>query len=92
MSFRVSFAIPKNSIYKARFDKVILQMIEGGLTKKFFNEEMDKAAKKARSTVSKAIANPLSLHHLQAPLFLLPLLILGCILAFCVEIFVGYNK
>ena len=87
--YNVAFSVPINSKYKAAFDKKIIQLVEGGLPKKYFDIEMDKAAKKARSAKSKAVANPLSINHLEAPLFLLPILLGISLLIFCIEYAVG---
>ena len=87
--FNVAFSVPINSKYKAAFDKKIIQLVEAGLPKKYFDIEMDKAAKKARSAKSKAVANPLSINHLEAPLFLLPILLGISLLIFCIEYAVG---
>ena len=73
--FNVAFSVPINSKYKAAFDRKLIQILEAGLPKKYFEIEMDKAAKKAKSAISKAVANPLSINHLQAPLLLLPMLL-----------------
>ena len=70
--FNVAFSVPINSKYKAVFDKKNVQILEAGLIGKYIENEMDKTAKKIKSATSKAIANPLSLFHLEAPLFLLP--------------------
>ena len=59
--------MPKNSKYKPPFDRKLNQILEG-LPKKYIEYEMDKAAKKAISAISKAVANPLSINHLEAPL------------------------
>jgi hypothetical protein len=85
----VAFSVPINSKYKAAFDKKIIQLVEAGLPKKYFDIEMDKAAKKAKSAKSKAVANPLSINHLEAPLFLLPILLGISLLIFCIEYAVG---
>jgi hypothetical protein len=87
--YNVAFSVPINSKYKAAFDKKIIQLVEAGLPKKYFDIEMDKAAKKARSAKSKAVANPLSINHLEAPLFLLPILLGISLLIFCIEYAVG---
>ena len=87
--FNVAFSVPINSKYKAAFDKKIIQLVEAGLPKKYFDIEMDKAAKKAKSAKSKAVANPLSINHLEAPLFLLPILLGISLLTFCIEYAVG---
>lgn len=87
--FNVAFSVPINSKYKAAFDKKIIQLVEAGLPKKYFDIEMDKAAKKAKSSKSKAVANPLSINHLEAPLFLLPILLGISLLIFCIEYAVG---
>ena len=87
--FNVAFSVPINSKYKAAFDKKITQLVEAGLPKKYFDIEMDKAAKKAKSAKSKAVANPLSINHLEAPLFLLPILLGISLLIFCIEYAVG---
>ena len=87
--FNVAFSVPINSKYKAAFDKKIIQLVEAGLPKKYFDIEMDKAAKKAKSAKSKAVANPLSINHLEAPLFLLPILLGISLLIFCIEYAVG---
>ena len=87
--FNVAFAVPKNSKYKAPFDRKINQILEAGLPKKYIEYEMDKAAKKARSAISKAVANPLSINHLEAPLLLLPILLAFSLIVFCIEYIVG---
>ena len=87
--FNVAFSVPINSKYKAAFDKKITKLVEAGLPKKYFDIEMDKAAKKAKSAKSKAVANPLSIDHLGAPLFLLPILLGISLLIFCIEYAVG---
>ena len=87
--FNVAFSVPINSKYKGAFDKKIIQLVEAGLPKKYFDIEMDKAAKKAKSAKSKAVANPLSINHLEAPLFLLPILLGISLLIFCIEYAVG---
>ena len=87
--FNVAFSVPINSKYKAAFDTKLIQILEAGLPNKYFEFEMDKVAKKARSATSKAIANPLSLNHLEAPLFLLPMLLAISLIVFCIEYVVG---
>ena len=87
--FNVAFSVPINSKYKAAFDKKVIQIVEAGLPRKYFEIEMDKAAKKAKSAKSKAVANPLSLNHLEAPLFLLPIMLAVTLLVFCIEYAVG---
>lgn len=87
--FNVAFSVPINSKYKAAFDRKIIQIFEAGLPKKYYEIELDKAAKKAKSATSKAITNPLSINHLEAPLLLLPMLLAVSLITFCVEYAVG---
>ena len=87
--FNIAFAVPINSKYKAAFDRKLIQILEAGLPKKYFEIEMDKAAKKAKSAISKAVANPLSINHLEAPLLLLPMLLAISLIIFCIEYIVG---
>ena len=88
-SFQVAFAVPKESLYKAAFDKKISLMIEAGLPDKYYNDEMEKVAHLAKNKISKAIAKPLTLHHLQAPLYLLPIFLALAIVSFIIEISIG---
>ena len=88
-SFRVAYAVPKDSPYKADFDRKISQMIEAGLPDKYYNDEMEKVASLARAKVSEAKAKPLTLHHLQAPLYLLPILLAVALVTFLVEVSMG---
>ena len=90
-SFKVAYAVPKDSPYKADFDRKISLMIEAGLPDKYYNNEMEKVARLARAKVTKTIATPLSLHHLQAPLYLLPILLGVAFATFLVEVAIG-NK
>ena len=85
-SFRVAYAVPKDSPFKAEFDKKISLMIEAGLPDKYYNDEMEKVAFLARAKVSEAKAKPLTVHHLQAPLYLLPILLAVALGTFLVEI------
>ena len=91
-SFLVAYATPKNSLYKAALDKKISLMIEAGLPDKYYNDEMEKVARLARAKISDAIAKPLTLYHLQAPLYLLPILLGLALLSFLIEISVGGIK
>ena len=84
--FQVAFAVPKESLYKAAFDKKISLMIEAGLPDKYYNDEMEKVAHLAKNKISKAIAKPLTLHHLQAPLYLLPIFLGIALVSFIIEI------
>ena len=90
--FLVAYAVPKDSFYKEALDKKISLMIEAGLPDKYYNDEMEKVAKLARAKVSEAIAKPLTLYHLQAPLYLLPILLAFGLLAFLIEFSVGEMK
>ena len=91
-SFLVAYAIPKESHYKASLDKKISLMIEAGLPDKYYNDEMEKVAKLARAKISEAVAKPLTLYHLQAPLYLLPILLGLALVSFLIEISVGGIK
>ena len=83
--YNVAFSVPYNSKYKDVFNKKVGQILEAGLIGKYIENEMDKTAKKIKSAKSKAIANPLSLFHLEAPLLLLPILLGISLLVFCIE-------
>ena len=87
--FNIAFGLPINSKYKAPFDRKLNQILAAGLPKKYFENEMDKVAKKAKSAISKAVANPLSINHLEAPLLLLPILLSISLIVFCIEFVVG---
>ena len=91
-SFLVAYAVPKDSPYKAALDKKISLMIEAGLPDKYYNDEMEKVAHLGRAKTSEAIAKPLTLYHLQAPLYLLPILLALAVISFIVEITVGDTK
>ena len=88
-SFRVAFTVPINSIYKKAFDKKMIQIIEAGLTRKYFADEMDKEARKAKSALQRTVWNSLTIHHLQAPLLILPIVHAFSVLIFCVEFSIG---
>ena len=87
--FNIAFSVPIGSKYKVAFDKTIRKIVEAGLAQKYMEIEMDKIAKKAKSAISKAVANPLSINHLEAPLLLLPMLLAVSLITFCVEYAVG---
>ena len=88
-SFLVAYALPKESLYKAAFNKKISLMIEAGLPDKYYSDEMEKVSHLARAKTSEAIAKPLTLHHLQAPLYLLPIFLAVAIVSFIIEISIG---
>ena len=88
-SFQVAYAVPKDSLYKAGFDKKISLMIEAGLPDKYYNDEMEKVAHLVKAKTSEAVAIPLSLHHLQAPLYLLPICLGIALLSFIIEVSIG---
>ncbi len=90
--YNVAFSVPINSKYKPPFDRKVMQIIEAGLVKKYFQTEMDKAASKAKATLSRADAEPLTLNHLQAPLFLLPILLAFSLIAFTLELIFAFQK
>ena len=91
-SFQVAYAVPKDSLYKAAFDKKISLMIEAGLPNKYYNDEMEKVAHLARAKTSEAVAIPLSVHHLQAPLYLFPILLGIALFSFTIEVTIGRQK
>ena len=84
-SYRVAYPVPKNSIYKPMFDRKIKQIIEAGLTNKYFKDEMEKQAKLAAAKVSTAFWNSLQIDNLQAPLMIFPMLMGLSILTFLLE-------
>ena len=72
-------------------DKKIGSLMEAGLTKFYFDKEMDKIARIANSKVSSVRVVPLNLVHLSGP-FLLWLLALSiCILVFFHELSFNYR-
>ena len=87
--YNIAFSVPINSKYKPPFDSKVMQIIEAGLVKKYFQIEMDKAAEKAKATLSRTDAEPLTLNHLQAPLYLLPMLLAVGLLVFFLELIFG---
>ena len=91
-TYNVAFTVPLNSIYKDRFDTKMSGLIEAGLTHKYFTDEIDKEAKRARSKISQVIAKPLSVLHLQGPLFIVPILLWLSLLVFCLEYCFGKSR
>ena len=73
------------------FDGKIQQLIEAGLTSKYFQDEMDKEARKAKSKSQTIIWQPLGIYHLQGPLMLFPILLSFSLLSFCLE-FATFNR
>ena len=91
-TYNVAFTVPLNSIYKNRFDTKMSGLIESGLTNKYFTDEIDKEAKRARSKISQVIVKPLSVLHLQGPLFIVPILLGFSLFVFCVEFCFGKSR
>ena len=83
---QVAFTVPQNSIYKPIFDKKIIEIIEAGLTKKYFQDEMDKQARAVREKSFEAVWNPLAINNLQAPILLELMMCSACMLVFCIEV------
>ena len=86
ISYKVAFAVPTTSVYKTKFDFIIKRLTETGHVLRWFENEMDKAAKVAKNKKSETSAKPLTADQLQAPLMLYPLLILVSLLSFCLEL------
>ena len=87
--FLVAYAVPKDSFYKEALDKKISLMIEAGLPDKYYNDEMEKVAKLAKTKISETRAKPLTLYHLQGPLYLLPILLAVAFVTFMIEVSIG---
>ncbi len=86
ISYNVGFAVPRNSIYEDRFNSVIKKLVETGHVAKWITDEMDNAARASQAKKAETSAEPLSLHHLQAPMFFLPMTHLVAMLVFIVEV------
>ena len=80
-----------SSIYKQTMDKKIGSLMEAGLTKFYFDKEMDKIARIANSKVSSVRVVPLSLVHLSGPFFLWIFALLICILVFLHELMTNFR-
>ena len=65
ISYQVAFAVPLTSVYKPRFDSVVRRLTEAGMVNKWFRDEMEKAAKLAKTSKAKTIATALTLHQFQ---------------------------
>ena len=63
--------------------------VEEANIQRLLSDEMEKVSHLARAKTSEAIAKPLTLHHLQAPLYLLPIFLALAIVSFIIEISIG---
>lgn len=91
-SYQVAFSVPINSKIKPTLDRKIIQLTEAGLMNYYFKQEMDKAAKKAKSALTQTDANSLSLNHMQAPFYLLPILLMFSLVIFGFEFVYGWHQ
>ncbi len=64
VSFGVSFGLPKDSILVDKFSFIINQLLEAGLTRKWFNDAMDDVAKSSKAAQKPENA-PFTLEQLQ---------------------------
>ena len=92
LEFKIAFAITKNSIYKKKFNKKMLQLIESGLTKKYLIDEKEKIGKEAKLHWSDDFGDvqALKLGHMNAIVALILILLGFCCLCFAFEIFTGF--
>ena len=64
LPFNVAFALQKNSLFTKGFSLKMNQLVEGGLIKKWTNDEFNKIAKKA-DYENVLESQSLTVHHLQ---------------------------
>ena len=91
-TFNVAFTVPLNSIYKDRLDTKMSGLIEAGLTRKYFSDEIDKEHKISKAKIIQVAATPLSVLHLQGPFLLVPILLGLSFFVFCLEFCIGKNR
>ena len=80
------------SIYKQTMDTKIESLIEAGLTKHYFDKEMDKIARIANSKVSSVKVIPLSLLHLSGPFMAWAFMLLISTLVFLHELVTNFRE
>ena len=86
--YKVAFIVPRTSIYKQKFDGIIKRLTETGHVLRWFETEMDKAAKVAKNKKSETVAKPITIHQLQAPFILYLFTIVAGVLSFFAEILI----
>ena len=64
LPFNVAFALQKNSLYTNSFNKKMNQLVEGGLIRKWTNDEFNKIAYKVDHDIALE-TQALTIHHLQ---------------------------
>ena len=94
--FQVAFLLQKDSPYKQRIDEVLLRMQEAGLLNRFYNEELDKIAKKDPHSLENDIhfktIQPLTMGHMKGLFVLSSFLWMIAVGAFVYEVISGWRQ
>ena len=89
--YNIAFSLPKHSIFRQAFSKVVKVVVEAGLTKKYFSEEKNKMGRLNTSLNVQAELSVMGLETLLA-VFVLLLICLGvCFLVFLAELWYGWK-
>ena len=90
--YNIAFSLPKHSIFREAFSKVVRVVVEAGLTKKYFSDEENKMGRLNKSLNVSAGISVMGLETLLA-VFVLLLICLGvCLLVFLVEVWIGRKR
>ena len=89
--YNIAFSLPKHSIFRQAFSKVVRVVVEAGLTKKYFSDEENKMGRLNKSLRISADIEVMGLETLLA-IFILLFICLGlCLLVFLTELWYGWK-
>ena len=89
--YNIAFSLPKHSIFRQAFSKVVRVVVEAGLTKKYFSDEENKMGRLNKSLRISADIEVMGLETLLA-IFIVLCICLGlCFLVFLAELWYGWK-